>query len=440
VSAPEAAPAPKPWEKFAQPKEKVVQEQRVDFLTRAGLKNLIGDSPKLQAEYLNKKGFQTRLEDGQLQVKKSGDKDWGVVDPEGFDMQDVTDLVGDVAEMALTGLGALAGATLGPVGAVAGGAAATGAAETARQAAAKATGLREEFDPSQVAKSAALGAAIPAGLGLAGAAAKGMAKFGKQAAGKTLEIGTRQISKMGPEKFREIGQMARKEGLVDIFRGVEGSLKKAQAKVAEIGKNLEAGYKKLDDRVITRIKAKDLTESLVDQSGKKFPDPRATKALKRELDNLLSTKKDLKPSEMWGLAKELNKRAGTFSKPGTNQDFTKAGMLEESAGKIREHLKRMANARGLKSIAEDSQKFHKMKIVEDALDSKLAGQLGKSSVVGTKDIKDLAFDVVGDVVHKSVAKVGGVAEKLTPLANTKAAAALAPTASIAERLSKLDEK
>lgn len=149
----------------------VVQEQGVPFLTRFGLKNLIGNNPELQVKYLEKKGYSAKIKDGQVVVAKPGETIYKVVDPEGLDLFDVTDVLGDIGEIAAatvaTGakfLGSIGAPATGGASLAAGmgaGAAATGGFEAGRQGIGKALGFREEFDPKQIAGAAAGGAAIP---------------------------------------------------------------------------------------------------------------------------------------------------------------------------------------------------------------------------------------------------------------------------------------
>ena len=124
------------------------------------IKNLISENTDLQQKYLQKKGFQTRLVGDRVEVRQPGQERFSVIDPEGFDLFDVTDVAGDIAEaiataaasgakaIGLVGAPATAGGSL-LAGSALGGAA-TGGFETARQGVGIAAGLREEFDPGTV--------------------------------------------------------------------------------------------------------------------------------------------------------------------------------------------------------------------------------------------------------------------------------------------------
>ncbi len=176
-SEPEATPEPE--------KElPVVQEQAVSGLTRAGLKNLIDESPELQLQYLERKGWDARERGGQIQVKRPGDKEWRVVDPKGFDLQDVTDHIADV----LQGAAMVAGIS---TGGILGGAGAGTLSEAARQGVGKLAGFREEMDTGAIGVAGALGAAGGASRGAVAAGQKA-----SQAVAKKLAVPAKALRKI----------------------------------------------------------------------------------------------------------------------------------------------------------------------------------------------------------------------------------------------------
>jgi hypothetical protein len=193
----------------------VVQESGVGFGTRAALKNLIDDSPELQIQYLERKGFDARKRKGQLQVKKPGDKQWKVVDPEGFDLQDVTDHIGDVIEGAALAAGTTFGGILG-------GAAAAGATETVKQGLAKLAGVRKEMDLGEVAESAAIGGAASA----LGPVVRGASKVASKAKEKLMSGVKRVLGKAG-DIAEKVGETVAKTNVGQKSLTVESSLGKA---------------------------------------------------------------------------------------------------------------------------------------------------------------------------------------------------------------------
>jgi len=137
---------------FALPDKSRIDEsqQGVTISERLLLKNL-ATNPEVAANWLRAKGYEAYLyEPGQagteaaggpvaskmrIAVRKPGEQDFKVVDPAGFDAQDITDLFGDLIFGAAVPAAAAAGFTLaGPPGAVGGGALAGGVLEEGRQA------------------------------------------------------------------------------------------------------------------------------------------------------------------------------------------------------------------------------------------------------------------------------------------------------------------
>jgi len=90
-----------------------IQEQHPDVGagTRALIMNLSPD-PETGKRYLESKGLQVKRYGASFKyaVKRPEEREWRVVDPEGFDIQDVTDIGGDIASMGAIGLGAGLGA------------------------------------------------------------------------------------------------------------------------------------------------------------------------------------------------------------------------------------------------------------------------------------------------------------------------------------------
>lgn len=129
----------------------VVQEQGVSTKERFTVKNLLDTAgTDIQAKYLQDQGYQTRVKNDQLQIRKPDQPIWSVVDPNELDLQDVLDHVGDAIEIG-TGIAATV-----PAGFL-GGAAVSGGIEAGKQAIGRVLGVREELAPSQVGLQAALG-------------------------------------------------------------------------------------------------------------------------------------------------------------------------------------------------------------------------------------------------------------------------------------------
>jgi hypothetical protein len=169
--------------------------QGVTLSERFKVKVLLDNDPESASEFLQRQGYETRFIDGDLQVKKPDEQAFKAVDPEGFEAQDILDLFGDALEFGVdaiaTGAKAVGMITAGPPGLATGaglGGLAAGGFETARQAAAIAAGAREELDPGRIGERAALGAAIPFGLGALGKGAQKVAKKGLEKLAKGIDV------------------------------------------------------------------------------------------------------------------------------------------------------------------------------------------------------------------------------------------------------------
>jgi len=158
------------------------------FFDRLIVKNLSNDS-NAATEYLQKKHPNMVLEptpDGNIRARNRGETQWKVLDPSGFDLQDITDVAYDVGAGVVEGAatagagvaGAVAGGGVGAIpAAMAGGAASSAGMESLRQLVGKAAGVNKEFMGDDVAMAAGFGAVSPMLFGT-GAAAKQVAKAG----------------------------------------------------------------------------------------------------------------------------------------------------------------------------------------------------------------------------------------------------------------------
>jgi len=163
-----------------------VDEQGVTGLDRFLIKNFVDNEPSIQTKYLERKGFDTRIVDGEVQMKRPEETNYKKIEPDGFDLWDVTDVVGDVLEGAadafatgvkLIGLGSApvtAGASI-PATMGIGGAIATGL-ETGRQFLGKRLGLRDEINKSKITQAGLTGLIAPGVAKLAGLGFKGIGK------------------------------------------------------------------------------------------------------------------------------------------------------------------------------------------------------------------------------------------------------------------------
>jgi hypothetical protein len=165
----------KVWQKeYAIDNPAFSDDDRVSFGQRFSIKNLIDEDPELQVKYLQRNGYKARYntDTDQLEAARPGEP-FKQVDPSGFDIEDVTDLVYDGVQAGIEGLATSFGGAFVPVI----GAGVAGGLETIKQNTAINAGLRETYDPERIGTKAALGAVFP----LLPVAAGGMYKGGRKA-------------------------------------------------------------------------------------------------------------------------------------------------------------------------------------------------------------------------------------------------------------------
>jgi hypothetical protein len=176
-------------------------QQGVSVGERAILKNLAA-SPEAAQRYLSSIGYEVRTYPGagrfNFAVRRAKGDPWKVVDPEGFDWQDIIDHTVEVAQGVAVGFGTAAGAGLASAATGAGTALGT---EAIRQALGEVAGIPDNFDALMLGAQGlggAAGPAVGAGVGAAGRYAIGAGARGVGAAtgvlGRVgLEAGARVI-------------------------------------------------------------------------------------------------------------------------------------------------------------------------------------------------------------------------------------------------------
>lgn len=171
----------------------IVQEQHpeIGFGTRAFLKNF-SKSPDASAQFLKSKGFDSKVVNGNVVAKKPQEKEYRVLDPEGFDLQDISDVAYDIPAGVASGAATIAGGlgTL-PVGsgipgaALAGGATSAGL-EALRQKIGSMGGIQDNYSGSDIAIQGAAGAAAPALFGTGATATQALKSGLSQASQRGL--------------------------------------------------------------------------------------------------------------------------------------------------------------------------------------------------------------------------------------------------------------
>ena len=71
----------------------------ISFLDRFNVKNL-ASNPEAGISYLQKQhpDMSFKSVNGEIQMRKKGESEYRVLDPSGFDLQDITDVAGDIAQ------------------------------------------------------------------------------------------------------------------------------------------------------------------------------------------------------------------------------------------------------------------------------------------------------------------------------------------------------
>lgn len=387
------------------------ERQVVSPKERFGLKNLISNSPELQELYLQRQGYRTKTdESGRVRVWDDVREEWGVVDPEGLDAQDVFDLTGDVIEMAATTASTVAGMAAGaPVGlpvpgAIAGGAAGGTLTETVRQAMAKELGFRDEMSGSEVATSGAL-SGIGAGVGsMIGKMLRPL--FGgsrEQAMARMLELTPARVKQVGAEGTKKAGKeylgmrAAARGKTFQTFSPKDASpeniLKATKAELGKIGKVIEQTYKGLDDTVPAQPRGRivDIL-SKTGVRGKPIYSKSDQKFLQETIKDMIPTgKQNLKPSDLWKLASELEKKAGSFEKVALKGS---PEVLDNAARQIRKGLEGVLRKNGQRNVIDMSRRYSSLRVVKQAMDDQITNPLA------TQNYGNVVNRVVGGLLKK----------------------------------------
>lgn len=193
-----------PWETSVPAPAVEQAHPDVSWTQRAVVKNF-SNSPEASAAYLNKEGFETEIKDGNLYVRKPGEKDFKALDPSGagiqelagdlmkpgFDLfkkppagasaygnlkefaQDITDLGYDIPAGVATGAATAAGGLAGNIpGAMAAGGGTAAGLEGLRQKLGQYAGIPQEISGRDVAIAGGIGALAPVLFGTGATAAQ----------------------------------------------------------------------------------------------------------------------------------------------------------------------------------------------------------------------------------------------------------------------------
>jgi hypothetical protein len=151
----------------------------ISFMDRFQVKNF-GNSNESSMKFLQDKhpDMEFKEHDGRIITRAKGESSYRPIDPEGFDMADITDVAYDVGAGAVEGAAGIAAglATANPIVGV-GAAGALGAgAETVRQQVGKSLGINEEIDGTDIALSGTFAGLVPVAGKAIAPAVKGAAR------------------------------------------------------------------------------------------------------------------------------------------------------------------------------------------------------------------------------------------------------------------------
>ena len=226
-----------------------IDEQHPD-LTRGQrfMAQNLSTGPENAMAYLQKQGFETKLQGGNILIKKPGEKDYYRLDESGFSLSDLTDIGGDITSAIGAGAGAVGGTlaagamTLNPVAAFAGGVAGAagggGAAEWIKGKIGRLAGMPEK---GESVEGAALREGAWSGSGegvlrLAAPVVKGV--FRGLSGSMEKEIAEEAITKQA--QAAKTSKLGRSEGLRDTAEEIIARQGAAKGEGAEINRTLRA--------------------------------------------------------------------------------------------------------------------------------------------------------------------------------------------------------
>lgn len=187
---------------------------------RFAIKNFIDENPGLQKKYLDDKGYETRIVNNKVQVRKPDEAMYKEIDPEGMDWSDFALEIGDIGFDVVKGIAEAVGTGAKAVGLVGtpvtGGASIATAAglgatlgagtEALRQGIGIAAGLRDRPDVGLIGQEALIGGGTGALLKGAGEVAT---KYGlQQKASAAAKLGLRKGSDVLEKGWKTLGGAA----------------------------------------------------------------------------------------------------------------------------------------------------------------------------------------------------------------------------------------
>ncbi len=288
-------------------------------------------------------------------------------------------------------------------------------------AAAKATGdlihNAQTEDPTdkrgfgQVATDAALGGVLGAagawfGNKMTAAAGRGLQKFGEETAIGSAQIPLARAKKfLGEEGMDRLARALKDERIAQSPSMLKTVQTKVQHSLDQVGTMISESVRGLDEVTQTGLTKTDFLTAMENKllAGEEFQNPTVVKSAMREVKAMMSkipdevvgdvgvggaTQRDLKPSELWGLAKALDKASGKYATGGSARELSRADVLNQVSRRIRGELSTQASALGAdaaEGYRSALSKYGVLKEYAEGVDAKLLKRFGgKTSIEGFK--------------------------------------------------------
>lgn len=375
------------------------QHEELSIGSRRMISLLLDRSPEDQLKFLNKLGFNAKYDQGQLVIRKPGETNTYVVNPNDFELEDVIGLGDDIAQTLLEFAGGAIGtATSGPgVGTAVGVVGASGVADILRQGIANVLGAKEGYDPMQTIKemgwSAAGESVVPGLKTLARTAAKPISKMMGVEKKRTFDVTMGAIDKLN-KYIQETGASKQryKPTRSQLFK--DRRIKDIEESLAQIS---TAGSKEFRDRLKDNRQAitdvidfitKDIKEVSLGQTGVQF-----------KKDVIEQAEKDLFYAK--SLYKYLDNVAGKT--PLSAVDIEDLG--RSLSGIINTEVLDSASESTIKRIINQSKKItslHDLEKLDDLLSKELVAQTKGTASAANYDVFIKVGDAINDARLKAV--------------------------------------
>lgn len=373
-------------------------QQEVTLKQRA-MMGLVKEDPELQERFLQRQGFETKIENGVVKFKR-GDK-FVNANPSGFDIGDLVEYLPEIVEgvagavaTSAKALGAIGAPMTGGAGLAAGsaiGGAVTGGTELAKQGLAKGLGLREDINLKRVARQSAIGAAVPGIVSGAGAAFKSARSgLGKAIFGAVPESG---VDAAGIKEAGKLIGAKPTPGMLTSDPGVRMTESVLSKQTLGIGGSMLRTQQRVNEQAAIRT-AEELVQSKTARSAFEVGESFKNKVMK-DIGN------KLKPAEkLYGeVAQEL---------PDLRADTTR---ISAAIDKLAERFKFSTDAQAVLNKAragvEEITSLEDLKAFRTAIMDDVSPTASKNLKIAADEIYNAATKARSDSFEKGVRNLKG---------------------------------